>query len=1253
MFSKSVRAFALTLAALVVALPASAQITTASVTGTVKDPQGGVIPGATVTLISETQGTQMSDVFTNNNGDFTIANVKPDRYTLQVTMEGFKTLKKSGIVVSSGDRTLLGSMTIEVGGLTDTVQVKAESPIVQAESGERSFSVSREAVENLPLANRSFTALALLAPGVTEDANNTPQRIGGGGDPNIMMDGVSTMDTGSNRPLLQMNVESIAEVKVLTSGYQAEYGRASGVQVTAVTKSGTNRFRGSVYDVARNSKWYANSKTNKINGDPKATLKEKDLGFSIGGPIGKPGGNNKLFFFYSQEFSPRTAGNNVVRYRMPTALERAGDFSQSTDNNGNLYPYIKDPLSPVNTCGVVNNVVVTSGCFQDGGVVGRIPADRLYQTGLNILKMFPLPNIADPGRNNYNYELTRPNESVLSWQPAVRLDYQPKQNLRGTFKYSAWQQRQQTFLGTIPGFNDTRMQHAPVVNWTTSVNYTMSPTMFLEGTFGHSQNELAGCAQAQSSTGAIFCNRSDGGGGVPFTDRASLQATGLGGLPFLFPDATVLPGGYYAIKALNELEPAFWDGTRMSKVPTFQWGGRIANAPPTIGFPGWFNINTTNDVAISVTNVRGRHTLKTGFYNTHSYKAEQTSNAAFGTINFAQDSVGTNPFDTSFGFSNAALGTFSSFNQAQKYVETQSIYNNTEAYIQDNWKVKNRLTFDYGMRFVHQQAQYDKLGQASNFLPDKWSLGVAPVLFLPGCANGVYPCSGANRQAMNSATGQFLGPNTVNAFGTVVPNTGNRLNGLYLPGEDGLPKATYSAPALAFGPRFGMAYDITGQQKAVFRGGVGLYYDRPSSTTFSGGVTNPPTSRNITVQYSQLQSLGSGGLTTEGAPTLNAFPRNIKLPTSVQWNSGVQTALPWSTSLDVSYVGQHSYNAFANASVNINAIDFGTAFLSQYQDPTVTPGTLGSTILPTNALRAIRGYGAITQQQNRGYRTYHSIQASLNRRFRNGLSFGFNDTISLYDHQQSGARLQHNPDGSFTFRPDQAEADRLLGNNNPPPHLMRGNFVWDMPDLKSSGTVGRALGLIINDWQVSGIWAGARRAAETGTASLTSAYTVGFSYQNGGSTTNLTGSPDYGARIKVIGDPGSGCSTNPLKQFNTAAFQGPAVGSVGLESGNSYLKGCFISKMDLAIARNLRFGGSRNVQLRLDMFNAFNQSAITARNTTMNLVNPNDPTTITNLPYDANGNVIDSRSRPRGAGFGVATGYQNPRTVQTQVRFSF
>ena len=146
------------------------------------------------------------------------------------------------------------------------------------------------------------------------------------------------MDTGGNSVLLQMSVESIAEVKVLDLELP---GRIRTIERAAGHRGDQERHeqvRGS--DVRRRAQlhWNANSKTNILNGDPKAVLRERDLGYSLGGPVGKPGGKNKLFFFYSQEFKPRTSGNNVVRYRMPTALERNGDFSQSYDNNGNLYP---------------------------------------------------------------------------------------------------------------------------------------------------------------------------------------------------------------------------------------------------------------------------------------------------------------------------------------------------------------------------------------------------------------------------------------------------------------------------------------------------------------------------------------------------------------------------------------------------------------------------------------------------------------------------------------------------------------------------------------------------------------------------------------------------------------------------------------------------------------------------------------------------------------------------------------------------
>jgi hypothetical protein len=621
-------------------LPAEGQITTGTVAGTVKDAQGGVVPGATVVLTSDARGTKSAPAVTNTTGDFVFPNIAVGTYTLEIAMPSFKTIKRSNVVVSPGSRSTVDNLTLEVGGTAEVVEVRGEAPIIQANSGERSFTISTDSVENLPIANRSFTALASLAPGVSGT-----NRIGGGGGNNIMIDGVSAVDTGSNSILLQMNVESIAEVKVLTSGYQAEYGRSSGLQVTAVTKSGTNRFRGSMYDVERNSDWYSNSKTNKLNNDPKTVLRERDLGYSIGGPVGKPGGNNKLFFFYSHEYAPRTAGNDVVRYRVPTAAERAGDFSQTYDNNGGLYPYIKDPLL-TGACSAASQVA----CFADGGVVGKIPANRLYQTGLNVLKLYPLPTIQNAAGLAYNYEVTRPEEKALAWQPAVRVDYQPSQNIRLTYKYSGWKQTTKSFNGNLPGFDDSE-QYKPIVSTTAiTANFTVTPTMFLEVTYGHSQNELAGCGLAQGGTGPTFCR--SGIGSSPFADR---QTAGLMGLPMIFPNALQLNPDYYAHKVLSSLQPTYFVNGQILRTPNFNFGTRVANAPPNIPFSGFLNINSTHDISISMTKVAGRHTFKGGFYNTHSYKAQQqNSGATFGTYNFSNSA--TNPLDTTFGYANAAVG---------------------------------------------------------------------------------------------------------------------------------------------------------------------------------------------------------------------------------------------------------------------------------------------------------------------------------------------------------------------------------------------------------------------------------------------------------------------------------------------------------------------------------------------------------------------------------------------------------------------
>jgi hypothetical protein len=151
---------------------------------------------------------------------------------------------------------------------------------------------------------------------------------------------------------------------------------------------------------------------------------------------------------------------------------------------------------------------------------------------------------------------------------------------------------------------------------------------------------------------------------------------------------------------------------------------------------------------------------------------------------------------------------------------------------------------------------------------------------------------------------------------------------------------------------------------------------------------------------------------------------------------------------------------------------------------------------------------------------------------------------------------------------------------------------------------------------------------------------------------NLTGSPSYAARIRVLGEPGSGCSDDQYAQFNTAAFAGPTYNSLGLESGQNYMGGCFEKTMDLSVARNIRLGGGRQIQLRVDMFNAFNFINISNRQAQLQLTSPTNPT-IRNNQFLADGSLNPARLTPRNAGFGAATAAQAMRTVQMQLRFQF
>ncbi len=1218
--SRNIFSVALVAALFLLALSAPAQITTGTVTGRVVDSTGGVIPNAKVTLTSEARGTRTAPVSTNSSGDYVIADVAADRYTVEITAPAFKTSLVKGIVVTGGDRVGVPPTTLQVGGTTETVSVTAEATLVQTESGERSFAIETTQIENLPVAHGNFTSVVAFTPGV-----DGTSRLGAPtAENNIMMDGVSAMDTGNNGQMLQMNIESIGEVKVITSSYQAEYGRSAGLQITAVTKSGTNSLHGSGYGIFTNSDWNSRSWTVQKNGTVPAYTYQNTYGYTLGGPVVIPKiihGKNKLFFFYAHEFRPSTItvnGGNPVQLRVPTALERAGDFSQTLNNQG-------VPIAPI-----IDNS--TGKPFPNS----QIPGSRLYAPGIAVLNQYPLPTQTQAPGTAYNYQAQPASYNQLLQQPAIKIDYNITSKLRLSAKLDEQRQRSVTIPGTLPGFNDVYVPYPYIVNYGATIDWTMTPTTVLELTYGSIKNQLAG-----------------GGSGGLARDPAANRNNTLSALPNLYPNAGVLNTGYYAYATMETQKPVFYNSAnkQISMPPSFAWGTLIGNAPPNIQFPGFLNINHTQDYAGSLTKIWGRHTIKAGAYLNHSYKAQNVSaggiaNLSFqGYIDFGNNT--NNQLDSGFGFANADLGVFNQYLQASKLVEGSMIYNNLEFYLQDNWKIGRRLTLDYGMRFTHQTPQYDQFNQASNFFPSQWSATNAQVLYVAGCSNGATTCTGNTRNAKNPLTGAIVtaagAANSQVLIGTPVPGIGNPLNGIKQAG-DGIANTAYVWPAMVYAPRFGFAYDVTGKSNWVIRGGTGLFYERPDGNTVFSTPGNPPIATSQNLLQGQLQSLGTG-LSPSPVPALVVFQYNAKIPTTLQWQVGVQKSLPGGMVVDVSYVGDHAYNQLGatqgGSQQLLNQVPLGTAYLSQYQDPTLgTPTVQGASAYTTNLLRPFAGLSTIGQNTTAFHNTYHSMQVSLTRRFSHGFSFGANYTYGISLTGNTGLVQRYTYTGNtIALRSDEAAFEALNNTLDRRPHFVKVNTTWAVPGIKGNAFLHQITG----DWQISGILTSA-----SGTA-----YGLGYTYQSNGANVNITGSPDFAGAMVLPSNLGSGCGSQ-FTQFNTAGVAGPTYGSVQMESGRNYLRGCFSNIVDTAAVRKFhfwKFRESKTFEFRADVFNTLNAAVINARSTSATFNNPTSMT-LQNSQF-TNGSISSGRSQPQNAGFGAATGAANMRNIQLEVRIGF
>ena len=903
------------------------QAGTGSISGTVTDSSGLPIIKVTVSLL-QVRSSAVREAQTNERGDFVFSSVEPGEYNLSVSAKGFKKFEKESLMVSSGERLPVGTMSLQLGAVSDTVTVTAEGTTVQTASSERSGLVTGEQVENLLISSRKVVDLVQTLPGVVNN-DTSPQidryfyfNVQGErqNTNNLAVDGMPVNNFGNGfNGIVGVSMDSVSEVKVLLTNYQAEYGRNAGANITMVSKSGARDFHGLVSYFKRHEQFNANNFFNNQQGLNKPRYRFNTWTYNIGGPVYVPKLFNtkreKLFFFWSQEFWPiKSGGTGSVT--VPTALERKGDFSQSIDVNGKPI-VITDPT--------------THAAFP-GNV---IPTSRVDPNGLALLNVFPLPDFFDRSisKGNYNYVFNYENSTPQKVN-TLRLDY----NINSS----------NLLFGSYSQYNDDETGTIGILTWSGNNWPQMAKGYYLHG---------------QSYTGRythIF--------------TPSLVNELNAGLARRPEANTIIPDELKKVQRntvgfnLGQFFPA---ANPYNLIPWATFGGvtNPANLQEESRFPFEQAITSTS-LTDAMTWVRGAHTFKWGISIDYiAQHAIASPPSPSGNFNFARDP--NNPLDTGYAYSNAALGVFSSYTEGNARPVQHLRQKNIEFFVQDNWKVSRRLTVDYGVRFCWVLPVYDRDGLFAGFSPANYSASQRVQLIQPTLVNGT-------RMGLNPVTGAITPATTI---GADAPGSGNPFNGQVIPAQNpNYPGGLMNDRGIMFGPRLGFAYDLTGDGKTAVRGGFGIFYQRQGLTLINNFSTYPPLVIAPTIYYGTMATL----LSSSGV----VFPSNVasvdpsgNVPTVMNYNLSVQRKLGWGTVLDIGYVGSLGRHLLWER--NLNPVPLGANFNPANADPTIK----GAVLLPA-FLRPITGYQDINQWQGAGSSNYHAMQVTVNRRFTKNLLFG-------------------------------------------------------------------------------------------------------------------------------------------------------------------------------------------------------------------------------------------------------------------------
>jgi hypothetical protein len=1185
-----------------------AQSISSTITGVVVDSQDALVPNAKITANNLSKNVHLT-TSSDAEGRFAFAQIEPGTYNITIEAQGFKKLERRGIELSTNTNLPLGEMKLQVGAVSDTVEVTAVGQHLQNESGDRSDTLLNKQVNNIALNSRNYLPLVALVPGVTT-ATAQGGVAGRGGlnqisvngvrnnENNLELDGLNNVDTGSNgSQLTTISLDSVEEFRVLTNSYDAQYGHSAGAQILVLSKSGTPQYHGSGYWFHRNDSLNASNWANGLtkgkafspgSSNPDGTLlKQKfrlnDLGWTFGGPVQIPkvltGLKDKMFFFASQEYQEQLAPQGNHFATVPTALERTGDFSQSLDKNG----------KPI---GALKNITTLCGPAYTGNNV--IPQSCFNPVGQAILKLFPSPtNNTGSTSSNFNSAVSNPSPRR---EDLVRLDYNINDKWKAFGRYIHNYDLQTNNYGSFA--LQAALIPEPITINSPGNGLTLGLTTFVNPT---ASNELTmGWEQGNISI-------------TPATPNLDRTATGLANFPLLFPNSVQ-------------------DNT----IPVMEFdlaNGKVANSKilggSNNGAGPFRNGNTTIQVNDNFSKTWGQHLAKFGFFFERSRKDQTNFGPIDGRIDFS-DGDSSNPLDTGDAFANALLGVFRTYTQASNFIDGKYRYSNYEWYLQDNWKATRRLTLTYGIRFYVLPQQFEAGQFTSNFLPLRYDPTMTPRLYQP-----ILKTSGKCPAGLPaSATTCAFDPVTNTSqpafdIGRIVPGSGSITDGIFQAGK-GVSKYLTQNRGVQYAPRFGFAYDVTGQSNIVIRGGGGVYYDRSQGNIIFDELTNPPSIFTPILNnglLSNVTPLTNINTTALGPPNISSILSSAKIPTVYAFNFGIQAKLPYSLVLDTAYVGTTASHLIEK--LNLNAVPYGAAFLPQNQDPTKTtpPSNPGGNSLTRDFLRPFTGYGDITQYQSTGSSNFNSLQVSVNRRYAKGLFLGVAYTY--------GKSL-----GITSNDTDFIRIDNLNRQQNYGPlgidrrHTVAIQYIYDIPGL--FGKSGWAHS-VLDGWQISGV-----TRLQSGAP-----YEVTASFNNGINNQNITGSFTEGSRVQqVLGDPFAGVSGDDFHRINPLAFAPPAVGSIGLGEKRNPFIGPGINNTDLSVQKTFGLGERFSLQTRIDAFNTFNHPQFTGINSNItynSLTGGNGVSNISNL-FDP---VI------RQNGFGSVSGARDPRVLQLMVRLVF